>query len=333
MHKAFKKASGDGGRCPRAVVLVAMAILLGSAPVNSSYAGSPIHTGNSQPTFSFIPLDVGLAAGIFRKYGLEIDKHVFNGSAQMHQGIAAGAIDIGLGAGPELAFLAKGAPEIAVAAMADEPADLAVAVLKDGPIKTVADLKGRRVSMSTKGSLTEWVGRELSRQQGWGMDGINLTPLGSFAAQTAALKTGQIDGMIVEAGTAGRLEEEGSGRTLLRFGEIIKDFHIHVIYAHNDFVQKRGEDLRGFLAAWFESVRYMRDHRDESVKVASQVLSISPALSAKLFDELMPMYNLTGKFSDKALDVIAQGSVDMGEFKAKPDMRSLLTEKYLLDTK
>jgi NitT/TauT family transport system substrate-binding protein len=323
---------GEVGNCDRrgrrsAAALAAMLAILGI--VVPAQAGPPIHTGNSQPTFSFIPLDIGLAAGIFKKHGLEIDKHVFNGSAQLHQAIAAGAIDIGLGAGPELAFLAKGAPELAVAAMADEAHDLALSVLRDGPVQTIADLKGKRVSISTKGSLTEWIGRELSRQQGWGPDGINLVPLGSFPAQTAALKTRQIDGMITEAGTAGRLEEEGGGRTLMRFGALVKDFHIHVIYAHNDFIRTRGDDLRAFLAAWFESVRYMQAHKDESVKVASQVLALSPGLAGKLFDELLPMYNLTGRFNDKALDVIVEAAIAMGELKTKPNIRSLVTEKFL----
>ena len=47
------------------------------------------------------------------------------------------------------------------------PLLLAIVVRPDGP-KTVADLKGKTVSMSTAGSLTYWLVSETSRRQGWG---------------------------------------------------------------------------------------------------------------------------------------------------------------------
>ncbi len=294
-----------------------------------AHAQTTVHVGVSQPIFSFVPLDIGIGAGIFAKRGLVVDKTAFNGSAKLHQAIAAGSIDVGLGAGPEFGFISKGSPEKAVAALADRPRELAVSVLKDGPIKTTADLKGKRLSVSTKGSLTEWGGQELSRQQGWGGKGISLLPLGSFGAQVAALKTHQIDGMVVEASTAGRMEEEGVGRTLVTFENLVPDFHIHVAFASDAFINEHPQELRNFLAAWFESVEYMRTQRPESVTTASEVLNLSPSLAGKLYDDLMPMYNPTGHFNAKALDTLAQAEVDMGEIHAKPNMPALLTEQFL----
>ncbi len=190
---------------------------IGTLSVFASFLASPnaattVRVGLSQPTYSFIPFDVGLKSGVCKSPDVEYQKTVFSGSAQLHQALTADSVDIGLGAGPEMGFLSKGAPEKAIAAMSDAPEDLALVVLKDSGINQIADLKGKRISMSTKGSLTEWAAGELMLQQGWGKDGMKMIPLGSFSAQTAALKTKQIDGMIVEAGTAGRLEEEGSGK-------------------------------------------------------------------------------------------------------------------------
>src|SRR5947209_17376270 len=102
----------------------------------------------------------------------------------MQQAITANALDIAIGSGPELALVVKGAPEIGIAAMADAPYSVVLAVLKDGP-KNVSELKGKIVSISSAGSLTDWLGQNLSRRQGWGADGIKLAPLGTTAAQTA----------------------------------------------------------------------------------------------------------------------------------------------------
>ena len=143
--------------------MLATAAALGVGRTAMAQTLATVRVGLSQPIFSFLPLDIGVDAGIFARHGLAIEKTVFAGSAKLHQGIAAGGIDVGLGAGPELGFVAKGSPELAVAAIADLPRELDITVLKDGPIKTVADLKGKRLSVSTKGSLTEWGGQELSR--------------------------------------------------------------------------------------------------------------------------------------------------------------------------
>src|SRR5262249_8199738 len=158
-----------------------------------------VRVGKAQAeNFTFIPVNIGSEVGIFKKHGLTLEISNFNGSARIQQGIAANAIDIALASGPELAFIAKGAPELAVAAMADAPFVGQIVVLKNGPIKTIADLKGKLLSVSSAGSLSEWLARELSRRQGWGNDGIRVVGLGGMAAQMAALKTGQTDGLNCE---------------------------------------------------------------------------------------------------------------------------------------
>ena len=301
--------------------------LLGLA--GRAHAETTLRVGLSQPIFSFTPLDVGMEAGIFAKRGLVIEKTAFAGSAKLHQAIAAGSIDIGLGAGPEFGFLAKGAPEQAIAAMADLPQELAITVLKDGPIKTVADLKGKRVSVSTKGSLTEWGGQELSRQQGWGDKGINLLPLGSFGAQIAALKTHQIDGMIVEASTAGRMEEEGVGFTLVNFRNLVPKFHIHVMYAAKSAIAEKPDAVRAFVAGWFESLDLVRTDKARATAVAAKVLDLTPTLANKLYDEVVPMYNLTGHFDPDALKAIAKAEMQMGDTEGTIDFSPYVNETFL----
>ena len=128
-------------------------------------------------TFQFVPLQVGAEAGIFQKHGVGLEVISFGGGPRVQQAIAADSIDIGIGSGPELAFVAKGAPEIGVAAMADAPYSVVLAVPKDSPARTAEDLKGKTISISSKGSLTDWLGQELSRQLGWGSTGINLSVL------------------------------------------------------------------------------------------------------------------------------------------------------------
>jgi NitT/TauT family transport system substrate-binding protein len=310
--------------------LVAAALAFGVALSTPAQAQTKVRVGQPQVgTFQFVPLQIGTEVGIFKKHGVDLEVISFGGGPRVQQAIAADSIDIGIGSGPELAFVAKGAPEIGIAAMADAPYSVVLAVPRDSAIKTAEDLKGKTISISSKGSLTDWLGQELSRQLGWGSTGINLAPLGSTAAQTAALRTRQIDGMIVEANAGYKMEEDGSGRVLVQFGDRIKVFHIYVFYARKGFAEKSPDAVRAFLAGWFETIGYMRAHRAETIDIVRRTAEISQGVATRDYDELMGMFNPTGRFSPKALDVLARSFVEMGSLPQAPDVRTLITEQFL----
>jgi NitT/TauT family transport system substrate-binding protein len=311
----------------RAAAVAAALIVL----VYGSTAQAQVHVrvGKAQAqNFGFLAADVGLAAGIFKKHGIDLEVANFGGDARLVQAITANAIDFALGGGPTIAFEVKGAPMLAVAALADRPGTIMMVVAKDGPVKTEDDLKGRTVSVSTTGSLTYWLAQELSRSHGWGSDGIKIAPLGTSTAQAAALKTHQVDGVVTESSTVLRLVEEGSGRILVRFGDRIPEFHVHVVFVRKGFADANPEAVRSFLAALFESVQYMRDHRDETIDVAMRA-GVSRAVATANYDELMPIFNKTGRFDAKAMDVLARSFVEMGALPERPDMSKLYTEAFL----
>src|ERR1700746_3347378 len=209
-------------------------------PAGAAFGLDKIRLGKAVPnSFAFGAAEVGIEAKIFEQEGLEIELPSFRGDAQLQQALAAGSIDVGLGSGPGLGFRAKGGPAIGVAAMYGPPANLALVVRFDTPIKALIDLKGKRIGVTTAGSLTDWLVRELSRQQGWGSDGIKIVALGSIQARLAAMERGELDGTVQEAANGYQLEDEGKTRNLLLFGSIVKDFYTHVIYATDDMIEKR----------------------------------------------------------------------------------------------
>ena len=307
----------------------AMAVLAAATWLSTpAKADEPLRVGKAVPeAFSFVPLDVGIQEGIFKKYGLDVQGTAFAGDAKLQQAMAADSIDVALGSGPGMAFIAKGSPVKAIAAMAGPPLLLAIGVRPDGP-KTAADLKGKKVSVSTLGSLTAWLVSQTSRRQGWGPQGIEIEPMGTMPGQIAALKRGDIDGIIMDIGNAFDLEKKGEGRILVRFGDI-KDFIIHVIYATDKAIANRPNDLRNFVKGWFETIAFMRTHKDETVKIAAAVTGKDTDISSRTYDELMPMFSDNGKFAPAALEVLSKSWVELGTLPSEPDVKTLYTEEFL----
>src|SRR5580692_11669095 len=116
--------------------------------------------------FGYIPLDVGIKYGFFEKQGLEIEEINFAGGPKLAQAITAGAVDIGLGSGQAMAYSAKGAPEIAVATIAESPAFMGLNVGQASTARTIDDMKGKKIGVASAGSLTDWLVAELNRVKG-----------------------------------------------------------------------------------------------------------------------------------------------------------------------
>ena len=312
------------GMLPRllSVALVALSTVSASADL--------LRVGKAgREAFSFVPLDIGVRTGIFKRHGLDIEIANFGGDAKLQQAMAADGIDIALGSGPGLAFIVKGSPVKGIAAMAGPPLLFALVVRNDDSIKTVADLKGRKVGVSTVGSVTSWIINEVSRQQGWGFDGITQVPVGENAARVAAVRSKALDGCIVDLASALNFVQRGEGRILLRFGDLVKDFHIHVIFATDKVIAERPNSLRAFLKGWFETIALMRKDKTKSVEIAADVMGTDAATAGGIYDELMPMFSDTGRFNPKALAVLRRSFVEMKTLPEEPDMSRLYTEAFL----
>ncbi|HKT16590.1 MAG TPA: ABC transporter substrate-binding protein [Stellaceae bacterium] len=302
-------------------------VALGAGP---SLATDKLRVGKAiAGPIDFTPLDIGIAKGFYQKHGLDIEEVNFAGSAKLQQGLGADAVDIGLGSGPELVFVAKGNSDLGVAAFAGPPSGLVMVVREGLPINKPADLKGRKISVSTVGGLTDWMVHEASRYLGWGPEGIQAVPLGTNAAQIAAMETGQIDGMMIDVAGAATLAEQHKSRIILRCGTFVPEFINHVTFATNKMIAQHPEQIRAFLAGWFETVAWMRKNKEESVKLAAPVMHQPLAIAASAYDEVMPSLSDTGKFEPKGLAVLARSFVETRQLPTEPDMSKLYTEKFL----
>src|SRR5579862_5620742 len=158
----------------------ALAALLSGLAATPPATAETLRVGKAVPeAFSFVPLDIGIRKGFFAKYGIDIEISSFAGDARMQQAMASDSLDIALGSGPAMAFIVKGSPTKAIAALGNAPLLLTLMVRPDDSVQTVGDLKGRRVSVSTVGSLTYGLVSNTSRKQGCGPDGIAITPMGA----------------------------------------------------------------------------------------------------------------------------------------------------------
>ena len=312
-----------------AAVLAAVLI----APValgQTAQAATKLRVGKSGGPLLLTLVELGQHAQIWPQYGLDVTSIEFAGEAKTMQALAAGAIDLGFGSGIGMAFPVKGVPATAVAAVSNPPNMLALIVPPQSPLKTVDDLKGKTIGVSTVGSLTEWVVKELSRQRGWGVDGIRPLPVGTPTDAMAAMTTGQIDGDVTGVGSAYTVEEAGKARVLLTFGDYIKTFHANVLYAANTLIASDPQAVTQFLKGWFATLAYARAHTDEAIKVAAETEHLSPTAATKAYPiEVFSMASKDGAFDPAAIAVIRRALKETGTLPDVPPDDKLYSTRFV----
>ncbi|HUB97432.1 MAG TPA: ABC transporter substrate-binding protein [Stellaceae bacterium] len=306
---------------------VGAALLMGLVPAQ---AADTVRAGKAADVaWTFTVLDVGKAEGIFQKYGIDVDISAYGGDAKLQQALASNSLDFGLGSGPSMAFTVKGAPTLAVAAFAGPPRNISITVKADSPIKTVADLKGKLLGVTTAGSLTEWLAKQMAVQEGWGENGVRIAALGTFQASLPALETNQIDGIVVAIESGYQLEEKHIGRIIVGMERYAPHFITHVVFARKALVQEKPDVVKRFLQGFFATIHFMKTNKDATIAVGEKVLNLSPDVMSKTYDYEISMFEDDGQFDPLGVETIKKSFVGMGTLSQTPTDAQLFTTQFV----
>jgi len=130
--------------------------------------------------------------GVFKENGLDVDLQSINGGAQTSAALLANGIQIGQFGGSEaLSAVAGGADLVVVANLAPV---YPYKLYAQKNIKTIADLKGKKVGVSNAGGSSDIATRAALKANGLDPDkDVTIVAVGSHANRTAALLAGSID--------------------------------------------------------------------------------------------------------------------------------------------
>jgi ABC-type nitrate/sulfonate/bicarbonate transport system substrate-binding protein len=277
----------------------------------------------------FGAVDVGIASGIFAKHGVEVEKIAFEGGAKLEQGMAAGSVDIAASGSTDLLFTAKGVPEKAVAVFGGPPYSLAILVRMDGSVQTAADLKGKKIGVSTPGSLTFWLAQQFAVHQGWSADAVTPVPVGGMSAEISALVTKQVDGIVAPIETGVQFEEEKRGKNFVNFGDLLPHFVTYIMFATDSAMKTQGPAVRSFIAGWFETVAYMKKNKEPTVAVLAKVMNTSPAITSKIYDIEIAGYTDDGHFDSEVMKDLYNTLIVPNLGDQRVDISSLYTDAFL----
>lgn len=138
-------------------------------------------------------LVIAKTQGIFARHGLEVELVVPSDPSAPPRLVAAGKGDYAVSYQPQLQMMvADKVPLVRVGVLVAQPLN-ALVVLADGPIKKIADLKGRKIGFSVAGFEEVTLAAMLETH---GLKLKDVTLININFALTAALKSKQVDAVI-----------------------------------------------------------------------------------------------------------------------------------------
>jgi sulfonate transport system substrate-binding protein len=179
----------------RLIQVAAAAIAL---PSFGAFAQSPsrvLRIGNQKGSLNILK-GRGTLEKRLAPLGTTVKWTEFNAGPVQLEALNVGAIDFGdVGEAPPIFAQAAGAPLAYVAATVPRPASEAVLVPKGSAIKTVADLKGKKIALN-KGSNVHYFIVKLFEKHGLPYSDLNLVYLPPADAR-AAFEKGSIDAWVI----------------------------------------------------------------------------------------------------------------------------------------
>jgi ABC-type nitrate/sulfonate/bicarbonate transport system substrate-binding protein len=314
----------------RILSLAAGAALIAFFPTAHAIAADKLRVGKAiLNAFTFCLLDVGVKNGNFERAGFEIEPVVFTGATLLQQAMTSNDIDLGLSTGQDLGYIVKGAPVMTVAAITNAPRESVMLVGQNSGIKTVAELKGKKVAVSNIRGYPAWLALKLSEHEGWGPHGMNIVATGAQSASMAVLKTGEVDAWIGDIGSSIDLQEAHQGHILLNMGDYVPPFMNNALYATDSLIKNHPDLVRRFIKAWFENVAWAKTHRKETVDTLVTILHSKPSTLDQVYTQLMPTVSTDGKFDPKAMATMRKAVVELGILPEEPDISKLYTTAFL----
>jgi len=313
--------------CLFALAAACAAVLLsGTAPAATTLTvGKAV--ANATP---MEPVNLGQEFGIFQKVGLDLKISDFTGGSKMIQAMAAGSIDIGIADGTGMAFTAKGAPIMAICEAEAKMYPTGVAVPWDSPAKSLDDLKGKRIGVSSAGSFTDFLATQLALQRGWGPDGVTKVAVGNgIDTAISGFRTHVIDADMFPTADIFEMEEKQQGRLLAVAADFLPPTAAGAIFATNTMIATHPDAVRAFVAGWLDTIRYMREHKDQSVAAMSRLTGLSTFAMGKDYDLVVPSMSNDCRFDAASLANLKQMFVAQKFLATAPDMAKLYTDAFM----
>ena len=317
-------------RRPVLAVAVLTVLFAGACGSGDSSGGSTSASGATDvkvgviPIVDVAPIYLGIKQGFFSAEGLNVSLETAQGGAAIVPGVVSGQYQFGFSNSISLLLASsQGLPlkvvSAGVASTGDTAKDFGAVIVKaDSPIKTAADLAGKRVAVNTLKNINSTTINHVVEAAGGDPSTIKYVEL-PFPDIAAAVAKGDVDaGQVVEPFLT-IVTGQGDRQVVANYAGTDPDLVVAMYFTSQGYASKNPKVVTSFTTAMNKSLEYASAHPDEARAILTTYTKIDPAVQKSL---VLPKWPTT--IDRDSVQLLADLAQKDGVITKQPDVGALL---------
>ncbi|MCR4524178.1 ABC transporter substrate-binding protein [Bosea sp. 47.2.35] len=202
----------------------------------------------------------------------------------------------------------------------------------DSPIKSIADLKGRKLGYSSPRSVSQALGMLIVEKAGLKPSDVELVMTGGLGEALVALDLGAID---VAPATEPLLSKYRDKYRVIATADALFPSMSNVVGVTTQAAaEKRGDFLRAIVAGRAKAVAFMKEHPEEAAAIVAKVYKLEQPVALQAVSNLIGAkaglpYWSTGKFDLAGLKEMWRAQILVGAADGDIDWTKMIDESFL----
>src|SRR6476646_8530055 len=291
----------------------------------------------------YLPTVLAEQLGEYKKAGVEVELVDFKGGSQSLTAVIGGSADVVYGYFDHCVNLAAKNQALEAFVVYDRYPGLTLVVgpKQTGKIKSVEDLKDKKVGVSAPGSSTDFFLKYLLSKNGVDPNSVGVVGIGLGATAIAAMEQGSVDAAVMLDPAVTLLQGKNKDLKILSDTRTQKDtldvfggeYPGGALYTKSSWIAKHEKETQGLTNAVVAALKWLASHSAEEVmaKMPDDLVGPDKALYLAALKNTMPMYSTTGRMDPKgAQAVLAVFSQSVPEIaKANIDLSKTYTNQFV----
>lgn len=280
-----------------------LALLFAALPLTSRLAAQEkVRVAISNFSASYIPIVLAQKRGYYQEEGMIVEVILMAGLTGT-RALIGNSVEFGSASNPTAAV--QGAKLKILMVFNDKPPG---SFMAQPGIKSIAEMRGKRVGGSTIGSLDYGWLKEVLPKFGLNLEkDVNFVPVGSTSARYVALRAGSIDAASLSPPSS-LLAQALGYQTFFSFADHLEDIQASIV-ATDERLSRQGDLVRRFMRATVKGQRAYHTNRQEGTTAIMEFTRQKDRdLMARVYDDHMKTVAKDGTINERLQRIVIERS-------------------------
>ncbi|OYU50398.1 MAG: ABC transporter substrate-binding protein [Rhizobiales bacterium PAR1] len=314
--------------------LCGLTLAFGLAAASPSQA-EQIAVGNFGVSANGMPFAVALDKGFFKAEGIDVSGIITSaGGGTSLRNMIAGGVPYGeVNPGVVVAAIQQGADLRIISDNVLTVAEFVWAVKPDSPIKTLADIKGKKIGFTNPRSTSQALAQMVAQKAGLQPNEVELVRTGGFGEGYAALGTGMVDVAPIPEPLWAQYKDKL--RAIAFASDILPPLSNVVGVTTANMAAEKGDFIRAVIRARRKAVAFMNEKPDEAGDIVAKHYNLTPEVARAAVRNLVSSrtqgveYWGSGQINTEGLKRMLEVQKSLGALKEDINLDKIVDTQFL----